>query len=230
MAETQEWFRSRYFLAVTMTLSVAASLTGIVATARFGGTPGGDAGSPASWPRETALQANRAELLLFAHPLCSCTFATLEELDRVLAATRGGSRPDVRILFFRPRSTTDPGLWHESSLWARAAAIPGVTVAWDEDGTEARRFGAATSGAVRLYGSDRRLLFAGGITGSRGHAGDNDGADGLSAALDSTAASQPRTSQPRTSQRRTLQRRTSKIFGCSLFGESDTVQTVGPKT
>jgi hypothetical protein len=41
----------------------------------------------------------------------------------------------------------------------------------DEGGDQARIFGAATSGHVLLYRADGCLLFSGGITDSRGHAG-----------------------------------------------------------
>jgi len=45
----------------------------------------------------------------------------------------------------------------------------------DEDGIEARSFGAVTSGQALLYSAQGRLLFSGGITESRGHSGDNAG-------------------------------------------------------
>ncbi len=40
---------------------------------------------------------------------------------------------------------------------------------------EAARFGARTSGFVVVYDATGSLRYAGGITGSRGHAGDNVG-------------------------------------------------------
>jgi hypothetical protein len=45
----------------------------------------------------------------------------------------------------------------------------------DEGGREARRFGASVSGQTVVYDQGGRLRFAGGITGARGHAGDNAG-------------------------------------------------------
>ena len=45
----------------------------------------------------------------------------------------------------------------------------------DDDGAEARRFGAETSGQTLLYDARGALAFSGGITGARGHAGDNAG-------------------------------------------------------
>lgn len=61
----------------------------------------------------------------------------------------------------------------------RARAIAGVRVFADVDGKEAARFGAVTSGHVVAYDNDGVRVFSGGITGSRGHEGDNVGAERL---------------------------------------------------
>jgi hypothetical protein len=53
----------------------------------------------------------------------------------------------------------------------------------DADGAESRRFGAAASGHVVAYDAAGRLRFHGGVTASRGHEGDNAGADALVAIL-----------------------------------------------
>lgn len=65
--------------------------------------------------------------------------------------------------------------WAETDLWSSANNIPGVIVTVDENGVEAQRFESATSGQAALYSAEGQLLFSGGITGARGHAGDNDG-------------------------------------------------------
>ena len=78
--------------------------------------------------------------------------------------------------------------------------IPGVRVLVDVDGREAARFGARTSGTVLVYSPHGALLFAGGITASRGHSGDNLGRDAVVTILD---RGQPdRTATP--------------VFGCPL--------------
>jgi hypothetical protein len=71
----------------------------------------------------------------------------------------------------------------------------------DDRGVEAERFGTSTSGQTLLYSADGRLLFSGGITGSRGHAGDNEGRDGLVALLTRAGSGRTRAS----------------VFGCPLF-------------
>ena len=56
-----------------------------------------------------------------------------------------------------------------------AAEIPGVEVVSDEDDAQSAAFGAAVSGQTLLYDREGRLIFSGGITAARGHAGDNAG-------------------------------------------------------
>lgn len=54
-----------------------------------------------------------------------------------------------------------------------AKSIPEATVILDIDGKEAKLFKSETSGQTVLYDPSGKLLFRGGITGSRGHEGDN---------------------------------------------------------
>lgn len=56
-----------------------------------------------------------------------------------------------------------------------------------------------------LYGADGRLLFSGGITGSRGHSGDNEGRRAIVSLLTGEGAYKSDT----------------PVFGCSLFDEDD---------
>jgi hypothetical protein len=139
------------------------------------------AAAPAQWPADAGLarDRDRPTLLLFVHPGCPCTAATLEELNRLLARCAGRAR--VEVLF-----RTDPALGPEAArtgLWAQAAALPGVTVTEDPLGALAQRFGARTSGQACLYDRDGTLRYSGGLTPSRGHAGDNGGRAALQALL-----------------------------------------------
>jgi hypothetical protein len=77
------------------------------------------------------------------------------------------------FVFYKPADSDKS--WDQTDLWATAAAIPGAKVVSDPDGVEARRFNATTSGHTLLYNERGELLFSGGITQSRGHAGDNTG-------------------------------------------------------
>ena len=120
-----------------------------------------------------------------------------------MARTEG--RFDARAVFIRP-AEADPS-WAQTDLLRSARAIPGVDVAIDENGVDAKLFGVATSGHALLYGRDGSLLFSGGITAARGHAGDNAGAGSLLA----IANGRPVGSSGRL-----------PVFGCELFSPDGT--------
>lgn len=79
-----------------------------------------------------------------------------------------------------------PG-WTDTDVVRDLTAIPGVRVDLDHGDVEATRFGVATSGQVLLYDGRGRLSFSGGVTGARGHAGDNACRDALTRALEGAA-------------------------------------------
>jgi hypothetical protein len=154
---------------------------GLGALWKYAETPGPVAAAPEVWPAgaRVARDPIRPTLILFAHPRCACSRATIGELSVLMTHVQG--RVATRVLFFTP-SGGDAD-WTGSDLWSAARAIPGVTVESDENGIEAARFGSETSGQVLLYSADGRLLFKGGITAARGHAGDNAGRTALTSLL-----------------------------------------------
>jgi hypothetical protein len=191
----------------TKTIAVSAAVVAWLGTVGVGmawlsayaGKPGTPANPPENWPAASSIarRSDTPTVLVFAHPNCPCTRATLGELDWVLAHV--ASPADVHVLLLEP--TDADRSWSDGGLEHLAAAIPNVQVEQDTDGREAAHFGVATSGEVLLYDGSGRLRFAGGITGGRGHAGDNPGRDGFAEQL--TAATGAATSSP--------------VFGCGLF-------------
>jgi hypothetical protein len=135
------------------------------------------AGSPAElpteWPRDVGLpfDGRRSNLVMFAHPRCPCSEASLEELKVIL--TRGREDLTATMCFFLPPEV--PSDWTETRLIRSARQIPGLKVVLDRDGSITEKFGAITSGQVVLFDRRGQRQFAGGITGSRGHAGVNQG-------------------------------------------------------
>lgn len=136
-------------------------------------------------------------MLVFAHPRCPCSRATLGELAVLMAQAHG--RVQAHVWFYRPENLP-PG-WEKTDLWHSAAAIPGVSVACDVGGAEARHFHARVSGQTLLYAADGRCRFSGGITAARGHSGDNGGRSAVLALLDHAA----------------MESVTAPVFGCALF-------------
>ncbi len=88
------------------------------------------------------------------------------------------------IVFFKPAGSDES--WDQTDLRKTAAAIPDAHVVSDPDGVEARRFNATTSGQSFLYSDQGELLFQGGITLARGHAGDNSGRSAIESLLTDT--------------------------------------------
>jgi hypothetical protein len=150
---------------------------GLAFTWSYESTPGQAASPAVMWPAESKIQrsANRSTLVLFAHPQCPCTRASIEELARIVARSQG--QLAAYVLFIKPSGT--PLNWEKTALWRNAAAIPGVKVRSDYGSTEARHFDASTSGQTILFNRDGQLLFTGGITATRGHSGENEGSDAI---------------------------------------------------
>jgi hypothetical protein len=143
-------------------------------------TTAGSAGEPPQvFPDASKL--TRDTVLMFVHAECPCTRASLRELAELVRG-RGA------MLVVAPVMT---GRWEDSPAAGIARTIPNLRVFFD-DGTEAARFGAQTSGYVAFYDAQGALQFAGGITGSRGHAGENVALASLRQRLTTRAQSAPR--------------------------------------
>ena len=150
-----------------------AVLAGLACMTQYELTPGATGDVARRWPAESACQrdSKRPTLIMFAHPRCPCTRASVAELARLMA--RCGERVSARVYFYRPQDAT--GEWENTGLWKAAAAIPGVQAFADRGGEEHCRFGATISGEVLVYHPNGALAFRGGITAARGHEGDNTG-------------------------------------------------------
>lgn len=160
----------------------------------FESTPGAVGMTPLTWPRESAIkpETGRATLLMFVHPECSCTHASIAELENILSSSHG--RIGARIVMtqvngLKPDATAELG-----------ARLTGTPIVNDALGLESRRYGALTSGYTVVYDADGALRFSGGITSARGHAGDNMGHRAAVAAL----------LQP------SIRHATHEVYGCPL--------------
>jgi len=189
----------RICLCAALTVWVGLVASGFAAVWIYGHRPG-PASSPVTvWPNDAPFEPTRDRrcLVMFVHPKCPCTRASIAELERLLVDQR--VLTDVRVVVYRPG--TEPPAWAQTPLRARIEKIPGVQVVDDPDGRVARLFGATTSGAIMFFEPDGRLAFWGGITPSRGHEGNSVGRVNLARLLHG---------QPVTE-------RESPVFGCSLF-------------
>ena len=176
--------------------------TGMSFVLNYENTPGQSGAPPAEWPAESRIQRTPGlpTLVLMIHPHCPCSRATIGELALVMVRAQG--RVGVNVLFVKPEGFDED--WEKTDQWHSAEMIPGVKVSVDDKGVEAQRFRSQTSGQAMLYGADGRLIFNGGITAARGHAGDNEGREALVALINAGVAGT----------------RETPVFGCPLFGET----------
>lgn len=100
---------------------------------------------------------------------------------RVIDHLPDAERPQLTIVATLPADATPE--WRETDTVRNLLKLPHSSVVWDTDGVIANKFAATTSGTVQLYQPDGQLLYAGGITPSRGHQGDNAGSDALTKLL-----------------------------------------------
>lgn len=176
---------------------IAAVAFGLGVLFQYENTPGRVGAVSPAWP-ETQIEraTDRPTLVMLAHPHCPCTAASVGELAHIMARLQG--RVAAYVLFVKPKGSGRD--WEDTNLRRDAEAIPGVKVVIDPDGVEAHRFGAETSGHTLLFGADGRLIFSGGITASRGHAGDNVGESAIIALLNHQIPARAQT----------------RVFGCAL--------------
>lgn len=189
-------------------LAVAVWLVAVIAGGavflRYQYTPGDPGRAPAQWPADASLSRHPdgSTLVLFAHPHCDCTRASLEELQVILGRQRAALR--AYAVFVRLPGMSEAEL-RDDDGWRQAGRIPGLERRIDAGGTEARRFAALVSGYTVLYGADGRLRFDGGITGSRGHVGANAGRASVLELLRHGESDVARTA----------------VFGCHLFDRAE---------
>jgi hypothetical protein len=195
--------KHRIILAAAGALWLSMIAVGVGALWSYESTPGAGASAPGVWPFASRIKpdSRRATLVMLAHPHCPCTRASIGELSRLMTQAKG--RVTAYVLFVKPAGFSDE--WVQTDLWESAAAIPGVTPVMDDGGAEASLFHAETSGQTVLYDAAGNLLFRGGVTSARGHAGDNAGRTAIVSLLTSDEA----------------EGRDTPVFGCPLFARNE---------
>ncbi len=183
---------------LTVLIWVIVILAGMAFLTNYAFTAGATGVVPDKWPSASRISrgVKVPTLIMFVHPRCPCSRASLEELNWLV--TRCQSKVDAQIWLVQPEGTTSD--WSDSELRRKAVTIQGVTVHEDKDGVEAGRFQAQTSGATVLYDREGRLIFQGGITMMRGHMGGNPGLSAIISLLDDQNAETAHT----------------PVFGCPL--------------
>jgi hypothetical protein len=185
--------------AVVMTVLGLVLIISLYKSFAFEFTPARRSGVSETWPQAADYQRGaRGTLVVFLHPQCPCSRATLSQLDRLRLAA---SEHDVT---FHAIFSGDPEMEQEpSSLVKSARGLTGVATHLDSQSASARSFGALTSGEAYLYDAAGNLVYHGGLTPSRGHEGSCPSLDFLNGWLrDKPTSTAPALSGP--------------VFGCEL--------------
>jgi hypothetical protein len=196
--------RAVYFVPL---IWLAAVVGGLAALDAYKSRPGTAGHAPGLFADRSlgAHSGGKPRLMMFLHPKCPCSRASLSELAQIVSRKSG--KIALEVVFVRPEGTGAD--WSNTSLREQAGAIPGAHLV-DDDGTLAHRLGAETSGYVVLYDAAGKLLFSGGITRSRGHEGDSLGRHAICALLDGDADAAVGSKTP--------------VFGCPLFAPGECVE------
>jgi len=186
-------------------LAAAAIWSGTVVAAyrtlqHFETTPGRAASAPSTWPSASRLVRveGAPTLVMLVHPRCSCSRASMTELEAIIEKSPRTLR--TYVVVYRPHDAKVG--WERTDIYDSATRLRGTHVVVDEDGVEARRFGTFTSGQTFVYDAEGHLRFEGGITSLRGHAGINRGRVDVIHLVNSKTGSG-----------------THPVFGCSIVKE-----------
>ena len=191
-------YRSAWLLALLLWLGLIAG--GYAWLFRYSFAAGKTSAVPRTIPPSLASAAYsaRPQLLLALHPRCPCSRATVRELAKILS--RVPDACDVTVLMYHPASATDD--WVQGALLDECRRMS-CRIRPDPAGRLAVSLGSLTSGGVALYDANGKLRYRGGITGSRGHEGDNAGERAVMEILQGRRESHP--SMP--------------VFGCPIEQE-----------
>lgn len=169
------------------------------------------------WPASSEIPrySDSGHLVVFVHPYCPCTRATLKNLDELEAS----DQLTITIVQLR----TERLQTYHSPISSIASLVEknGWNHFMDTEGSEAKRFNALTSGECWLFDSDGVLRFVGGITASRGHAGGNQGLETLKTLIlqmNNEAADVPNLVDRMQKLNHPLAQHPT--FGCPLFSDS----------
>ncbi|MAY74711.1 MAG: RedB [Phycisphaerae bacterium] len=147
------------------------------------------------------LESDAFTLVMAIHPKCSCTDASLYELQRLARDLH--DRVAFRFLVYVPSDAGDDWIIGAHRDIA-TTGVPGAVID-DPRGELASSMGMLTSGSVALFDPDGEPRFWGGITRSRGHAGDNLGSDAIRAIV-------------RGDESETM---TTTVYGCEIIGRTE---------
>lgn len=189
-----------------LTFFVLSILGGIHSLMTYSGKAGAQTPAEGHWPASSKLSSSKnPHLVMFLHPGCSCSKASLAELGRLLAEA-----PELSAQLVFMRTPKLEKLFVENPLISKAKTLPRTEIVFDEHGEEAKIFGAETSGHSYFYNEKSELIFNGGLTMARGHEGASVGKESILSYFKGKKSTQ-----------------NTLVFGCDIFGKLKTLSMVG---
>ena len=162
--------REQWPIAIALVVWVVGSVGGMAMLWSYSAGPGMSAQPPARLvdaEKQIAPIPGANNLLLFLHPKCYCSQATVNMTARFLAQAK--TKPLLRVFMVLPEGK--PESWAKDTLWKSIEALAPTEIRVDVNGKVAEAMGVKTSGQVLLYDAKGELRYAGGLTSGRGHEG-----------------------------------------------------------
>lgn len=185
-------------ISTSLIFAISLSIIGLVSGTFMRRSRTSQSKSVNSAPRRLrSRKRNIPNLILFVHPRCPDTMATVRQLRNTLFNNK--KQVSVRMVVLCPRGCSDS--WYETPLLEEANRIPGLEIVLDYGGVLTKKYGVISSGTMLVYDQKSLLTFQGGITPASGHEGKCPGQRSLEQSL---AGQLP-------DARQTL------VFGCQLF-------------
>jgi hypothetical protein len=112
--------KSRMWVPAILSFSTICTLAGTALLFNFDQTAGAVSAVPVRWPVSSAIDrpARTDALLVFVHPYCSCTVATLHEIASLSGGGPQSGQLSTTVLFYRPKNSG----WLPGNLWSKANA------------------------------------------------------------------------------------------------------------
>lgn len=152
------------------------------------------------WPSGSKIVARGEKTcVLFAHPKCPCLVQTLDELNRLVAASPISR---VMVVFVNPPDASPD--WHLGANW-RISEQFGFDRIIDHGAREAGLFKATCSGQLMVFDQSGSCRFNGGITSGRGHEGPSAGAIAVNQLLHNQS----------------VQKSSTPVYGCPLLSSAE---------
>jgi hypothetical protein len=121
VASAKQKEKRTHALAIAFILWLSLACAGIASLWLYSAAPGKDGSPPDRWPLSSSLRRapEASTLVMFVHPKCPCSRASISELAVLLAHSAGNLH--AQVIFLKPQGKEDA--WTHTDLWYAASAV-----------------------------------------------------------------------------------------------------------